>query len=205
MLPLHSDSSSHAGGVFALKKLICQTDEQVVEARKEIQLLSGIRHGNVLHLIDSAVITNKKGQLEALLLMPLFDTTLQAVIDDGSGYPNSAFNKNHRRFLHILGGFVNGLLAIHKFGYRHCDFKPANVLLRVGSGGDGESVVVTDLGSAGPITIQVSSRSQALVRFCHVILTQALIHCCRQSRRMLQKSALPAIELLSYLTRLHSA
>lgn len=147
---------------FALKKVICQTDEQLEEARKEIDLLTNIKNENVLHLVASEVTMNKKSQLEALLLMPLYERSLQELIDEGPGYPSSTFRNDVMRFFNICRSFLNGLQGIHRYGYRHCDFKPANVLLRP-CAGPSEEVVVTDLGSASPLVIEVKSRSQALV------------------------------------------
>lgn len=145
----------------ALKKMICQTDEQLEEARREMKLLSEIYHPNVLHLLSSQIKENKNGQTEALLLMPLYERTLQDLIDCGPGYPRSAFQMDPRRCLRICVDFCNGLQAIHAFGFRHGDFKPANILLRTSPSG-AEEVVVTDLGSACPLTVVVSSRAEAL-------------------------------------------
>ena len=151
--------------MHALKKLICQTEEQLEEAKKEMRLLSEINHPNVLHLIGSEMKENKKEQTEALLLMPLYDMTVQDIIDKGPGYPGSALSSEPHRLLRICHAFCSGLQAIHSYGFRHCDFKPANVLMRRHPSGSGdEEVVITDLGSACPLTVDVTSRAEALVR-----------------------------------------
>ena len=177
---------------FALKRMICQTDEQIAEARKEMQLMTLLKgKPNVIQLIASEIRTGKtKGHhLEALFLMPLYEESLQARIDDGPGYPDSAFKANET--IYIIQSFVQGLLAIHSLGYRHCDFKPANVLLRRQrrrparereERGEGErditdaqvEVVVTDLGSASPLTVTVTNRAEALVSH----MSMPLVHIC---------------------------
>ena len=154
--------SSHE--TYAVKKLICQTEEQLVEAQKEIRLLTEIKHPNVLHLIGSEIrAVRKKDFTEALLLMPLYDLSLQDMIDAGPGEPGCAFREQPDRCLRLCLAFLRGLKAIHNFGYRHCDFKPANILVRERIGEADDEVVITDLGSACPLEVSVTSRSQALV------------------------------------------
>lgn len=153
---------------FALKRMICQSEEQMAEARKEIHLMASLNNMNVIRLIASEIKMSggKIRNMEALLLMPLYDCSLQDRIDKGPGFPNSAFSIAD--VIRISTGFVCGLLTIHNTGYRHCDFKPANVLLRRLRGSnlpEDEEVVVTDLGSASELTTIISSRSQAMVIF----------------------------------------
>jgi serine/threonine kinase 16 len=79
---------------FALKKMICQTEEQLEEAKNEIDTLTKLNkmnHSHVLKLIDSTFVVNKKGQDEVLLLLPLYVGTVQSVIDKGPGYPRCGF------------------------------------------------------------------------------------------------------------------
>jgi serine/threonine kinase 16 len=144
------------GKAFALKKLICQTDDQIKETKKEIKLLALIKHSNVLSLLDSSFHLNSKKQTEAFLLLPLYGKSAQDIIDQGPGYPHCAFELRSQ-VLKMLVQCIDAINAIHSNGYTHCDFKPANVLLD-----DNMNAIVTDFGSACPLTTEVTSRSQAL-------------------------------------------
>ena len=169
---------------YALKKMICQLQEQIAEAQKEIEIMSSIRHPHVLPLLDSSHSKNKKGQEEYLLLMPLLTGSAQTVIDkhiqllsNSSPRVNShahgqsshtiagckvlalstcAFRDGHD-VLKILKHIAQGLQAVHIAGYRHADLKPANVLLS-----SSFDAMLTDFGSAMPISQVVRNRSEAL-------------------------------------------
>jgi len=142
---------------FALKKMICQTESQIEEAKKEIQLLSMIKHENVLALIESSFSTNKSNQYVAFLVLPLLGMSLQDVIEKGPGFPECGLSKRSLAN-RIISGCVNGTKAIHSAGYRHGDFKPANILLDRNM-----TPVITDFGSAQPLVTEITSRSQALL------------------------------------------
>jgi serine/threonine kinase 16 len=144
------------GKSFALKKIICQTEDQIKETKKEIKLLSLIKHANVLSLLDSSFHINSKKQTEAFLLLPLFGKSAQDIIDQGPGYPHCAFT-SRSDVLKVLVQCIDAITAIHSFGYTHCDFKPANILLDVNM-----NATVIDFGSASALSTEITSRSQAL-------------------------------------------
>lgn len=145
------------GERYALKKMICQTDEQLEEAKKEIDMMTKIKHVNILSLLEFAYVLNKKDQKEALLILPLYQGSVQGIIDGGAGYPNCAFSDG-LDVLKILRQCVEGLAAIHACGMRHADLKPANILIT-----ESYQAVITDFGSVQPFPIQVTSRAEALV------------------------------------------
>lgn len=145
-----------AGKSFALKKLICQTEEQIKETKKEMRLLSLIKHPNVLCLLKSSFHTNNKKQTEAFLLLPLYGKSAQDVIESGEGYPHCAFS-SRCHVQKIVTQCIDAIAAIHESGYTHCDFKPANVLLD-----EDFNAVVTDFGSASPLVTEINSRNEAL-------------------------------------------
>lgn len=157
---------------YALKKLICQLPEQIEEARKELRLMREISHANVMPIVATSAKNKKDGRVEILFLMPLFQTSLQSLIDHGPGYPSSAFCGKSQLFFDVCIGFCKGLLAIHEYNYRHCDFKPANVLINFDCtefskkipDASLSAIVVTDLGSAcTPLVHEIKNRSDALV------------------------------------------
>ena len=149
-------TGKESGDHFALKKMICQTEEQLDEAKKEIETMLRLKNSNILELIDHAYTMNKKNQKEALLLLPLFQGSAQTIIDHGQGYPYCGFSSGPD-VLKILRHIVEGLKVIHAAGLRHADLKPANILLT-----SSFDAVITDFGSVSPIPLVIHSRAEAL-------------------------------------------
>jgi len=173
---------SDNGKNFALKKMICQTEEQEKEADVEIKVLQNIKNSNVLSLIGYSIVNKSSERSEYNLLLPLYSGTIESYIEkanaaaalesgNGSnsanvsastsyGYPNSPFNNTpitSTNVIKIISGIINGIIALHQAGYRHNDLKPANVLLN-----NNYDAILTDLGSASELIIDINSRSQAL-------------------------------------------
>lgn len=151
-----STHASDKAESYALKKMICQTSEQMAEAKREMDVMLKVHHPNILPLLNFSYLRNKKGQDEVYMLMPLYHTSVQAMIDDCFGYPHCAF-ADGLDVVKILRHSAEGLLALHKAGFRHGDFKPANILIN-----EAYDAVITDFGSASPLETNVTSRSQAL-------------------------------------------
>jgi serine/threonine protein kinase len=157
-----SSSSTREDQCFAIKKIICQLDEQLVEAKKEIAFLRKVNHPNIMKLIDCDIVHfPKKGSVtehdEVYMLLPLYHTNVQALVSQGKGYPNSVFGVESMVLRRILMDCCRGLLAIHQAGYRHADFKPGNILLT-----KDHRAVLTDFGSVCPLKTIVTSRLEAL-------------------------------------------
>ncbi|KAJ1433633.1 kinase-like domain-containing protein [Ochromonadaceae sp. CCMP2298] len=151
-----SVSKEDRGVHYALKKMICQTSEQLEEAKKEIDVMLKIQDSHILPLIDFAYSVNKKGQKEVLLLLPMYAFSLQFVVDQGPGFPTCGF-VDGMDVLKILRQVASGLQAIHASGFRHADLKPANVLLS-----EDFHAVLTDFGSATAFPHTISCRAEAL-------------------------------------------
>ena len=142
---------------FAIKKMKIQSIEQLHESQKEIKILYKINHTNVIPLLGSDIIKSKKDYDVVILLLPLYDTNVQTIIDSGKGYPYCSFIDG-LDVVRVLRDCSEGLAAIHASGYRHNDLKPANILLS----GDNMRAVITDFGSASELVTVVSSRLDAL-------------------------------------------
>lgn len=151
---------------YALKKVICMTDEQLQVALKEIRVLSALKKLNspyVLQLIENSININSKKQKEVLLLSPLYMCNVQDIIDRGCdmfgmtkhrGYPFCSF-VDGLDVVKILRHCVEGLEALHQCGYRHADLKPANILLQ-----NNFHAVLADFGSASTIPHCVRTRNE---------------------------------------------
>jgi serine/threonine protein kinase len=61
------------GKQFALKIVICQTEEQVQGARREMHVHRTCKHPNVLPLVDFDIVQNKnnRGHHDALFVFPV--------------------------------------------------------------------------------------------------------------------------------------
>jgi serine/threonine kinase 16 len=142
---------------YAIKKLICTVPEQLEEAKKEIDIMLKVKHYNILSLLDFSYVSNKKGQEEVLLLLPLFSCSVQSQIDNGPGYPYCPFHDG-LDCVKIWRNIIDGLQILHHSGYRHADLKPGNILISA----DFNQAVLTDFGSCQPISITVTNRNEAL-------------------------------------------
>jgi serine/threonine protein kinase len=61
---------------FAIKKMLCQSEEQFAVAEKEIRTLRDLQranHPNICQLVDVAIETTKQGDRVVLLLLPLYE------------------------------------------------------------------------------------------------------------------------------------
>ncbi len=148
---------------FALKKMICQTDEQIKEATAEIAVLQAVKHCNILPLLGQSTSINKQRQTEISLLLPLYTGgAAQGIIDRGKGYPHCPFSSG-ADVMHIIQGTIMGLQALHTAGFRHNDMKPGNILLQeTGTASPQWNAVLTDFGSTSPLTVEIKNRTQAL-------------------------------------------
>ena len=151
---------------YALKKVICMSDEQFQVALKEIRVLTALKKLKcpyVLQLIENCTHLNSKKQKEVLLLSPLYMCNAQNVIDQGCDMLGIT---EHRVFpycsffdgldvVQILRNCAEGLEALHQCGYRHADLKPANILLQ-----NNFHAVLADFGSASKIPQFVNSKAE---------------------------------------------
>lgn len=67
---VYSARDTHTGEAFALKKLLCQSAEQVALATHEIQTLKTLAHPNIMPLADYAVVSVDASTFEYYLLFP---------------------------------------------------------------------------------------------------------------------------------------
>ena len=63
------------GDVFALKKILCQTEEQSALAKQEIQTHKALEHPHLMPLMDYAVVTLEAHVQEFYLLFPYMEVS----------------------------------------------------------------------------------------------------------------------------------
>ncbi|CAM6085546.1 unnamed protein product [Calypogeia fissa] len=163
-----SKSQTHvaADGLYALKKVLVQTDEQLELVKQEISVSSSFNHPNLLPLLEHSIIAVKGAQeglwnQEAYLLFP--------VHLDGTLLDNLNNMQAEKQFfptitvLHIFRQIAAGLKHMHSADtpYAHNDLKPGNVLLTKRKDRPPEAVIM-DFGSATPARRPIQSRSEAL-------------------------------------------
>ncbi|KAM0942607.1 putative transferase, protein kinase NAK family [Dioscorea sansibarensis] len=153
-------------GVYAMKKVIIQSDEQLELVRHEISVSSLFSHPNLLPLLDHAIIAvkgkqNESKNHEAYLLFP--------VHLDGTLLDNAKTMQEKKEFfptitvLEIFRQLCAGLKHMHSFEppYAHNDVKPGNVLITHRKG-QPPLAILMDFGSAQPARKEIHSRSEAL-------------------------------------------
>ena len=114
-----------AGNDYAVKRIVCTTEEHTQEAYQEIELLKQLQsHPNIMPYLGCGKRTNKRSQQEVLLLMPFYSNgTILSICDSGRGYPFSAFSD-----IEVIGKMlthiIEGLHHMHfAKGLRHNDLK----------------------------------------------------------------------------------
>lgn len=149
---------AHTGEAFALKKIICQTDEQVQLAKTEVRAHEAFAHPNIMPLIDYAVVSTEVEMLEYYLLFPLMENgSLRDMI-------NTSISQDVRiSEAHILNMFLQICRAVAELHSKspplaHRDIKPENIMLS-----DEGEPLLTDFGSVTTANVTVSKRSDALL------------------------------------------
>ncbi|CAN6446762.1 unnamed protein product [Victoria cruziana] len=152
--------------MYAMKKVLIQSEEQLEMVKQEIRVSSLFSHPNLLPLLDHATIAVKGSQPgtwnhEAYLLFPVhFDGTL---LDSAKTMKMRKEFYSTITVLKIFRQLCAGLKHMHSFDppYAHNDIKPGNVLITHRKG-EAPLSVLMDFGSAAPARREVRSRSEAL-------------------------------------------
>jgi serine/threonine kinase 16 len=165
------------GKKYALKRMCVQTNEQLEEAKWEIRVHRELRHPNILQIHDASIDPDPKNKNSKLvyILMPLakngsvFDR-IEAGLAGSGAWPFP-----EKECLRILEKVADAVKVMHKHGWAHRDIKPHNILLFDPAdipdipaipGSDGAQTgepVLMDLGSTGPVTVEVRSRRDAML------------------------------------------
>uniref|UniRef100_A0A2K5N1U2 non-specific serine/threonine protein kinase n=1 Tax=Cercocebus atys TaxID=9531 RepID=A0A2K5N1U2_CERAT len=144
----------HDGHFYALKRILCQEQQDREEAQREADMHRLFSHPNILRLV-AYCLRERGAKHEAWLLLPFFKrgtlwNEIERLKDKGNFLTED-------QILWLLLGICRGLEAIHAKGYAHRDLKPTNILL-----GDEGQPVLMDLGSMNQACITVEGSRQAL-------------------------------------------
>ncbi|TCL60592.1 protein kinase-like protein [Kineothrix alysoides] len=127
---------------FAIKSLKDNTEFGIQRFEREVRLLSRLNHPNVVKLIASNLVAEKK-----FYIMPLYKEGLSSLIPH-------IFNDYGRQLI-VINSILTGLQYLHSEGVIHRDLKPDNILVNSNS-----DIVITDFG----LGIQMNSASSTLTK-----------------------------------------
>jgi serine/threonine kinase 16 len=164
-----SSSNSKNATRYAVKRIACGGTEQLVEAKKEVDVMERLAHSNVLPLLGfTRARASRPGDVDYVyMLFELYDGNLwdvvQSRIQVGRHLSNDEIGSIFRQL-------CLGLDALHSAGMSHRDVKPHNILLNnscdypYGKWSDisGSPAVLMDFGSVTEERVVISDRKSAL-------------------------------------------
>ena len=106
--------NNETGEEVALK--YCESSEDYLRFRREVRIMKGIQHANVVQIISSNIEHDPP-----YFTMPIADGSLDEVKKFGS-------DLNEKDLINTFKDICNGVNAIHISGFTHRDIKPSNVL-----------------------------------------------------------------------------
>jgi len=154
---------------YALKQLLCQSKEQIVEGHNEIDVLLELKgHPNIIQLFDysSTQLTNSSSSAsirQILLVFPLYPRgTAWDIMEKASNMSQWPFSE--QKATYIILKVADALQFMHDRGFSHRDVKPHNILLEDNL----ESIfkvepILTDFGSVAHARMRLQTRQECLL------------------------------------------
>jgi AP2-associated kinase len=137
---------------FALKKIICQSQETLAMANQEVQVLSSLPvNENIIRFFGSSLVYEGKTAIILILMELCTEGTLINLLEKYQGKLSLS------QVLHVFTEVCRGVQVVHDVGYVHLDIKVENVLLH------NKRFKLCDFGSCSlPIDLQRASRQELL-------------------------------------------
>lgn len=137
---------------FALKKIICQSQETLAMANQEVHVLSHLPvSDNVVRFFGSSLVYEGKTAIMLILMELCSEGTLIDLLEKYQG------KLSLTQVLHVFGEVCRGVSLVHQVGYVHLDIKVENVLLH------NKRFKLCDFGSCSvPIDLEKATRQELL-------------------------------------------
>ncbi|MBN3309511.1 STK36 kinase, partial [Amia calva] len=135
---VYKGRKKYSGEVVALKFIpkVGRSEKELCSLKKEIEIMRGLRHPNVVLLLDSFE-TNR----EVVVVMEYAEGELFQILEDDGSLPESQVRE-------IACQLVSALYYLHSNRILHRDMKPQNILL-----GKGGVVKLCDFGFARAMSV----------------------------------------------------
>ena len=133
---VHKCIERSTGDEFAVKFQLSLSEKRVARFQKEVELLKGVRHEQMVEFVDHGTCDAKRrsGQTVKLcfLVMSLAEGTLEDVIQEKRSI-------SYEEYIGQFKGLARALGRLHEVGI-HRDIKPGNILVK------GETWLLSDFG-----------------------------------------------------------
>jgi serine/threonine kinase 16 len=161
-----TDTSTNT--IFALKRIQCQDNHTLQECRKEAQVHHAVANCKYTLQLLGVAYQDKV----CWMLFPYMPHSLRAEVNKRM-FPNATHPYHYTvpvdtmppwsemAALQIFRGIIDGVDAMHRANYSHCDVKLENVLF-TGSHHHLTTPVLMDFGSVGPLTKPLNTRQDAI-------------------------------------------
>lgn len=130
------------GNKYALKMLKDNSEFGIQRFEREVRLLSRLNHPNIVKIVASNLVAEKK-----FYVMTLYQCSLSSIIH--------LLGNDYSRQLLIINSILSGIQYLHSEGVIHRDLKPDNILCNSDT-----DIVITDFG----LGIQINSDSSTMTK-----------------------------------------
>ena len=159
---------------YALKRIDCfdnkgNFDQNIVDrCKREAEIHSSLQHKDLMPLLGiqfdppEKEMESRECNMSCYMLFPYLPTSLRddisarRLLEDTEESNRRPYSE--REALVLFDGIVDAVKTMHEAGISHRDIKVENILLRMSEHGS-ITPVLTDFGSAGPLSVSLRSRA----------------------------------------------
>lgn len=165
--------------LYALKRVDCWDEERLEQCRKEVTTHSLFRHENIMPLLGVKFVHDdyqeQQDSASRMICYMRFPYLPHSLADDiiSRRLWEDVLESKRRPYsqteaLTLFAGIVSAVNAMHEAGFSHRDIRVENILLQKRQHGQKRkrrhyvgTPVLTDLGSVGPVSVPLTSLSDA--------------------------------------------